>query len=99
MCQPASFAHPRLDEAALASLLTPSNFSTLFPCLRTLELLGHLGHSVNDKSADVHPVDRATPGVFGEPEHHMSKSFKGGGCLQPFSGHTDQSDATTVPQD
>ena len=35
--QPASFSLPRLDDAALATLITPSNFGTLFPSLRALD--------------------------------------------------------------
>ncbi|KAH0828178.1 hypothetical protein J3R83DRAFT_3880 [Lanmaoa asiatica] len=35
--QPASFSLPRLDDAALATLITPSNFGALFPSLRALD--------------------------------------------------------------
>ncbi|KAG8214262.1 hypothetical protein J3R82DRAFT_11074 [Butyriboletus roseoflavus] len=35
--QPASFSLPRLDDAALATIITPSNFGTLFPSLRLLD--------------------------------------------------------------
>lgn len=35
--QPASFALPKLDDVALAAVITPSNFGALFPSLRALD--------------------------------------------------------------